>query len=104
MKDGLFFNAFPYIMKAEALFGIDDAHSVVIVHRFALAGLQEGIVKEGLRLKRLSVFAHPERLSSGMPGGRVDDFIGNVYSTFAVFGFVAADGCNRHGNACKQKD
>lgn len=79
-------------MKAETQFGIGDAHGIVIVHRFALARLQEGVVEEGFRLKRLSVLAHIERLSGGMPGCRVSDLIGNVDGTFAIFGFVAADG------------
>ena len=81
-------------MKAETLFGIGDAHGIEIVHRFAVARLQEGVVEEGLRLKRLSVFAHIERLSGGMPGCRVYDLIGNANRTLAVFGFVAADGCD----------
>jgi hypothetical protein len=79
-------------VKAETHFGIGDAHGIVIVHRFALARLQEGVVEEGFRLKRLSVLAHIERLSCGMPCCRVYDLIGNVNRTLAVFGFVAADG------------
>ena len=78
-------------MKAETLFGIGDAHGIEIVHRFAVARLQEGVVEEDFRLKRLSIFALIERLSGGMPGCRVDDLIGNADGTFAIFGFVATD-------------
>ena len=91
-KNGSSFKAFSYIVKAETHFGIGNAHGIVIVHRFAFAKLQEGVVEEGFRLKRLSVLAHIERLSCGMPCCRVYDLIGNVNRTLAIFGFVAADG------------